>query len=115
MFKKLLEDNYKYFKLDKSSDSSIKDKNIENFAISMETKKNPHSVEGREAVLKMNKELSGRLDSLKAKKDIINNRNKVFLESKNKKETRRKQIEDDAKNFQDDFNKKLKKLIQIMV
>ena len=105
MFKKLLEDNYKYFKLDKSSDSSIKDKNIENFAISMETKKNPHSGEGREAVLKMNKELSDRLDSLKAKKDIINNRNKVFLESKNKKETRRKQIEDDAKNFQDDFNK----------
>lgn len=108
MFKKLLEDNYKYFKLDKSSDSSIKDKNIENFAISMETKKNPHSGEGRDAVLKMNKELSDRLDSLKAKKDIINNRNKVFLESKNKKETRRKQIEDDAKKFQDDFNKKIK-------
>ena len=106
MNKQFLEDNYKYFKLDRLSDDDDSKKNIENFAIDASTKENQFTEESREIVRKINDELNQRLIDLKNKKDIIKNRNKIYDERKKMKKERREKSKKEAlesKSFFRDF------------
>ena len=96
MNKQFLEDNYKYFKLDRLSDDDDSKKNIENFAIDASTKENQFTEESREKIRKINDKLNQRLIDLKNKKDIIKNRNKIFDQRKKMKKERREKSKNKA-------------------